>query len=869
MGQIGALLYKQWILTRRQRLGLCCEVMTPLFSLLLIWCTLYLAKEKMFDSLPLDKQGDRTDSLLPTYVHAGYTSNPSTQFAAKDHFDNSNPRRILNYWADPSCQQDVKKMFDQKLKFVEFIDGRTGNWSPYLNWTNNMKGTTVSNQELIKQLKTVMLIEEKDFESYDAFSDAVLIFNKTDPNYGMSIHMQMNNLIWESFHRCTGISKLRFKHKKESLNFENFITPTEGYISTMTFLNNKFINRLAEGIRKKPTIFSLISLTADSSAVQGYVESIIGTMSILFFPVALTLGFPLLLFALVLEKEEKVRVLLEVNGLSYFKYWISIYFLYFVLFSLSSTTFQCLGWVFIDAAFFRKVNKIINTLFFVGWNLSQISFGIFLSHFISSAIYANLLGYLLSIIMTLMFSALSFMVFPTPSQVPYLFYIIPHSAYVRFFYSITVDCMDNRCYPDGLFTLQGDSYYSFWALWASIPIYGLLAYLASLIDFESCLRSLQCCSKKKTVLDVADFYFEAPDGEKVNTSIIELPDESGEKMLEGYKEKVDNIDGSDPNYAIVIRHLSKVYPNGKKALDDFSVSIKKNQVFGLLGPNGAGKTTLLSILTGTLKKTTGTVIIEGAPVVYNKRTEKSAAIGYCPQFDILWSNMTVYEHIKFFTLFKEYAIENRENYINSLIRHLGLWTHKDNRISELSGGMKRRVSLGIAVTGEPKVIFLDEPTSGLDPIRRREFWELIKKVGVGKAVVLTTHLMEEADVLSNEIAIMASGDLKCVGSSMMLKEKYSSGMKMQLVAVNSSMKDKVKEEVQNTFLKITPSWEFDRTLNFSIHDSHGKMTKIFELTTRLTKAKLIEDWSIMSGSLEEVFHNVMVKSVKSSTTKIL
>ena len=102
--------------------------------------------------------------------------------------------------------------------------------------------------------------------------------------------------------------------------------------------------------------------------------------------------------------------------------------------------------------------------------------------------------------------------------------------------------------------------------------------------------------------------------------------------------------------------------------------------------------------------------------------------------------------------------------------------------------MRRRVSLGMSVIGEPAVIFLDEPSSGLDPIRRREFWTLIKKVGRGRAVVLTTHLMEEADILSDEIGIMMKGELKCIGTSIKLKERLSSGMSMQVVVRDAACK---------------------------------------------------------------------------------
>jgi ABC-type multidrug transport system ATPase subunit len=346
-----------------------------------------------------------------------------------------------------------------------------------------------------------------------------------------------------------------------------------------------------------------------------------------------------------------------------------------------------------------------------------------------------------------------------------------------------------------------------------------------------------------------------------------LASRSGDSKLNeellAHKSVIDTINKRDDRYVILAQHLCKTYPNGKEALRDFSIRIRRDKIFALLGPNGAGKTTFLSILTGALQKTSGHVYFEGEEVVFGERTD--AKIGFCPQFDVLWPSLTVDEHFIFFTKFKDFHPSSMPQYIDGLVNSLHLGRDRQKKAIELSGGMRRRVSLGNAVSGEPRVIFLDEPSSGLDPVRRREFWELIRKVGVGRAVVLTTHLMEEADVLSDEIGIMLSGELKTIGTANYLKDKYGGGMKMQIVLTSLDAKEKVLNILSSVFSSVEVTWEFDKTLTLTVSDKEQRMRKTFAIARDLQNEGLIQDWSLSNGSLEEVFLTVTNSSQASST----
>ena len=152
------------------------------------------------------------------------------------------------------------------------------------------------------------------------------------------------------------------------------------------------------------------------------------------------------------------------------------------------------------------------------------------------------------------------------------------------------------------------------------------------------------------------------------------------------------------------------------------MKIEKGEIFGLLGPNGAGKTTFISIVTNFLQPDKGSVSINGQKTGSDIVREK---ISLCPQFDIQWGILTVYEHLKIFGLLKGISGSRLEKQISEILAGVQLTDQRDQPVSTLSGGMRRRCSLAMSLIGDVTIVFLDEPTTGLDPKKRREFWQMI------------------------------------------------------------------------------------------------------------------------------------------------
>ncbi len=154
------------------------------------------------------------------------------------------------------------------------------------------------------------------------------------------------------------------------------------------------------------------------------------------------------------------------------------------------------------------------------------------------------------------------------------------------------------------------------------------------------------------------------------------------------------------------------------------------------------------------------------------------SIGICPQHDILWGDLTVLEHCLFYARIKGIPAKDELETVNKAIKQVELESYADRLSKGLSGGEKRRLSIAISLIGNPAVVFLDEPTTGLDPEVRRLIWNIINEAKRARTIVLTTHSMEEAEVLCNRIGIMAKGTLRCIGPLLRLKEVYGRGFKL-------------------------------------------------------------------------------------------
>ena len=220
---------------------------------------------------------------------------------------------------------------------------------------------------------------------------------------------------------------------------------------------------------------------------------------------------------------------------------------------------------------------------------------------------------------------------------------------------------------------------------------------------------------------------------------------------------------------IIINNLSKVYNNGFEALKTISLDIKKGEIFAMLGPNGAGKTTLISIICGIVKPSSGTVTIDGFDIIDDYRETRSR-IGLVPQELTLEQFETVYNNVSYSRGL--YGKKPNPPHIEKILKQLSLWDKKDQRLRQLSGGMKRRVLIAKALSHEPSILFLDEPTAGVDVELRQDMWKIVEELRkTGVTIILTTHYIEEAEAIADRVGVINQGEIIVVEETKELLKK--------------------------------------------------------------------------------------------------
>ncbi|NWY44969.1 ABCA1 protein, partial [Sylvia atricapilla] len=232
---------------------------------------------------------------------------------------------------------------------------------------------------------------------------------------------------------------------------------------------------------------------------------------------------------------------------------------------------------------------------------------------------------------------------------------------------------------------------------------------------------------------------------------------------------------------VSIRNLVKVYgSSGRAAVNGLSLDFYEGQITSFLGHNGAGKTTTMSILTGLLPPTSGTAYILGWDIRSDIDSIRKS-MGMCPQHNVLFDILTVEEHIWFYGRLKGLSEQQVQEEMEQLLQDTGLPHKRREQTRNLSGGMQRKLSVAIAFVGGSRVVILDEPTAGVDPFSRRSIWELLLKYRKGRTIILSTHYMDEAELLGDRTAIISQGRLCCCGSPLFLKARLGTGYHLTLV----------------------------------------------------------------------------------------
>lgn len=632
-------------------------------------------------------------------------------------------------------------------------------------------------KDLIVDINQAQLRPGVEIENINTIPDGNIEL-KSASRKGIKYKLQVNDFLIAEYHKTNGLTKfaLKFSQKEAEYNSKNnqlrkelknkdsswpMVDITGGLLNFMDIVTRNSMRVLNNKIQLVASQ-TFMEFFDSNNIFMKSATYLIGSTT---FPFALGFVLPLFLYLFVLEKSSGVKKVMMMHGLKEVHYWMVNIFTSFLLYCLIYGGFFLTGKYLLELRIFYETGPSLFHSVNLLWGINQVGLGLFFQLFFDSPRIASILGYIISMVVLFASIDASMRFFPEPIVIPWNYLMMPQMSFTRMYHSIGKKCIESRCFR-GVNELDPENYRVFSYLVFTAFFYPITGILLNYAVFRGWLSPKGLSALLKPARRNHQAYPQLEDlkGGLYSPGTGNYPGkfiyENALTDIQKEKNSVDRIadSGKFAQYPVIVKGASKVYSKkGKKfeALKPTYFTIARGEVFGLLGPNGAGKTTLISILTGGIKATTGFAYIGGAHIQYDLPSVYKQ-IGVCPQFDVFWEDLTIEEHLLFYLRLKGAHVENERKNVEEILKEVELYVHRKKLAKYLSGGMRRRMSLAIALIGNPKAVFLDEPTTGLDPLNREIFWGILEKIKPNKSIILTTHLMQEADILSDKIGRLIS-----------------------------------------------------------------------------------------------------------------
>ena len=812
--QVITILIKNLQTVRHQKLNLFCNIISPIACLFFIWVVKTIVKEEITKTRFSVKLDVPIIFNVPLYTKFKYLNLTAKTTICEEWY---------LYDFDNRTNLTQRAIFENMIKSNDTIKSFCD---------DNPKEYNISPYFL--EPKDVQILEnETDINSYlydRAFElnyiDLDTLFNETSlthvPDGAITIKeldnknfyykIQISDLRLPFYHRGNGITLFYIWNGiKGAEKYERYPSALLGMMWGIGLFNKAYIKYLFPNV----TVISgiqLMPIALDDN--EENIQRILNVVGIIFYPMAVSLLMPLFMYNIVIEKERQLIEIMRINGLKMRNYWISYFIFNYILYLITIFFFIIFGTYVFGLNLFRETSFLLIILTIFIWGFAQIGLAYFFQSFLSNGRTTSIIGYMISLWLTIICACLNMALFVLPKEAPYILNILPSFAICRIFFYMASYCGYDSCIGDFV-NVNNEVRYALGYMMLGAVIFTVLGvYLHEILPKQFGIRKtpffciedeIKSCQRKnlenKSEEDLNNKGKKLDENieenniknnliENENNSILSnnpLKDKEIQKEFKIVEDLIDKGKNELKKYPLVCSGLTKIYSSNlkskdpkkrkKKSLDNFTICLNDNEIFGLLGPNGAGKTTFFSILTGIYEPTNGNAFIRGHSI--KTELERSYEfIGYCPQFDLLWEDLSVENTLYFYSRIKNKEKSKINYMVKKILEDVNLMKFKNYLVRELSGGMKRRLSLGIALIGEPPIVFLDEPTTGLDPKNKREIWDILSHCKENRCMILTTHLMDEAETLCDRIGIILKGKIRCLGSQYKLKAEYGKGFKL-------------------------------------------------------------------------------------------
>jgi len=551
--------------------------------------------------------------------------------------------------------------------------------------------------------------------------------------------------------------------------------------------------------------------------------------------------FPLIIFYPTNDHTVGIKDFLIANNINLGSYWISSFLSDLALWIVFSLTIWVIFLLSNISIFTRIPISLLYSFLVAGPGL--ILFVYILSFFFESGEGASSSIF---IIMVIPF------VFPfsydiirkgkkTPEWIEWVWSMIPQINFLRFFTRVLRSSFSNF------------SFKFFWSYHLSvpnvtmqicfIPIFSLIIWIIERKKYDFLHKKAKSLFKKKqSVFEKKVLHYEEPEV----THMIEYVE-------------------SSKDLAIIFKDVYRLYFNSQgepiPAVNDFTLGINNGSVFGLLGPNGAGKSSIMKMLLGYIPPSSGSILVNGYPIQVNG---KSLSVSVCPQFDShLFGEMTPKEHFDFYAPIYKYDVRTKLIKSRELMALLSIDSFSDRLVREMSGGQKRKLSVALAFYSPSTVVVLDEPTSSLDPMARKCVHDLILRFKGRKTIVLSTHLLSEAESLCDHMAIMIKGSVYTCGTTQHLLNKFGKMYKIETLLLDENIK--TLQKCKQFFSEVLPEASLlsikPKSLVYTIDIEVISISELFEhLQSSTPSEKGFSYFSCTTSSLESAYLEILKKS---------
>ncbi|GLC69187.1 hypothetical protein PLESTF_000800000 [Pleodorina starrii] len=632
------------------------------------------------------------------------------------------------------------------------------------------------------------------------------------------------------------------------------------------------------GLAKAARLLGSMAMPKQASRLKLDLSTLLGP---LFYTWVVQMLLPTFLQLLVYEKEKRLRMMMKMHGLGDGAYWLVTYCWYLLLYIVYMIIFIVFG-AGVGLEIFRRTSMGLQIVFYLLFGNNMIALAFMLSSLFSSSRTATVVAFLY-VFATGLIGELLLRIFMQNGN-DWVFFVewVPAFALYRGLWEMSQyaflgvyqgsrgltfermsDAGNGMGAPGGIFVVE----------WVVFLLLGW--YFEQVLSNGTGIRRhplffLKSCNPKNRQNNNHQ-------GSMSPRGSIELPPANGAtngsgtangslRLTPGEREdvraerlRVEAMDGSAVEAApIVVRDLRKVYPpldggKPKVAVRTLTLAIERGECFGLLGPNGAGKSTSINMLTGFLEPSAGTARIEGLDITAHM-DKIYTLMGVCPQHDLLWEQLTGEEHLLFYGRLKGLKGAELSNAVAVALKSVNLFNGGvgQKQAKKYSGGMKRRLSVAISFIGNPQVVYLDEPSTGLDPASRRALWDVVRSNKDGRAIILTTHSMEEAEILCDRLGIFVDGQLVCIGNPREITSRYA-GYLVFTITVGHGHEEAARAFVTHMSPNSRLTYALGGTLKYELPTSDVSLSAVFDRMASAKSQMQVLDWGVANATLEEVF----------------